>query len=300
MKICLLGGSGFVGKNLLPALLKCGHIVNIFDYSGASDLKLDDSNQVNYVQGNFNQFKNFDFVLEDVEVVYHLISTTLPDSSNLNPALDITDNVVSTLEFLEIAKNKGVKKIIFFSSGGTVYGQPEVLPISESHPTNPRCSYGIHKLTIEKYLALYCQLYGLDYTILRVSNPYGPHQNIGRNQGLISATVYRIQNELPIEIWGDGSVIRDYLHIQDVVNAGVKALNYEGPYKIFNISSGKGRSINEVIQSISNKMGKKIKIIHLGERSFDVKSNILSNDLARRELGWAPLISMDDYIDSIK
>ena len=275
-------------------------IVNIFDYTSAGELKLQDSTRVNYYKGNFKEFKNFDSALEGVEVIYHLISTTLPASSNDNPAQDIMDNIVSTLEFLDIAKNKGVKKIIFFSSGGTVYGDPEFLPITESHPTNPRCSYGIHKLTIEKYLALFFQLYGLDYSILRVSNPYGPYQNVGRNQGLITATVHRIQNDLPLEIWGNGSVIRDYLHIQDVVSAGIKVLSYKGPHKIFNISSGKGRSITEVIQLISKQIGKKIKINYLAERSFDVQSNILSNELARRELGWTPQISMEEYIDSIK
>jgi UDP-glucose 4-epimerase len=193
-----------------------------------------------------------------------------------------------------------VKKIIFLSSGGTVYGKANFLPITESHLTNPCCSYGIHKLTIEKYLALFFQLYGLDYTILRASNPYGPHQNIGRNQGLIATTINRIQNGLPLEVWGDGSVIRDYLHVQDLVSAGIRVLNYEGPHKIFNISSGKGRSINEVIQIISKQMGKKAKIIHLAERGFDVESNILSNELAKNELGWMPLMSIEEYIDSIK
>lgn len=300
MNALLLGGCGFIGKNLSLELIRQGHKVTIFDNTFQDDLNSVALNQIKYIRGDFTDFINFDSALNHIDVVYHLISTTLPANSNLNPEYDIQENVVATIKFLEMARIKRLKKIIFFSSGGTVYGEPKFLPITEMHSTNPLCSYGIQKLTIEKYLSLYYRLYGIEYVVLRVSNPYGPYQKLESSQGLINSIIYKIQNQLPIEVWGDGTVIRDYIHVQDVVSAGIMALDYSGLNNIFNISSGEGLSVNEVIRNISKYIGKKAKIIYLDEREFDVKTNILSNELARKELGWDPTISLEEYIEKIK
>lgn len=147
--------------------------------------------------------------LEGIDVVFHLASTTLPKTSNDDPGYDVRSNVVDTIQLLEACVDAGVRKVIFASSGGTVYGVPERLPIKEDHPTNPISSYGIVKLTIEKYLGLFHYLYGLDYAALRISNPYGPYQDPAGQQGAISVFLHRILSGQPIAIWGDGEIVRE-------------------------------------------------------------------------------------------
>src|SRR4029434_4711286 len=174
------------------------------------------------------------------EVVFHMISTTIPKSSNDNPAYDVESNLVGTLRMLEAARKAGVRKVVFASSGGTVYGIPKVVPINESHPTDPICSYGISKLAVEKYLHLYHALHGLDYCILRIGNPYGEGQRPTAAQGAVGVFLYKALHGGVIEIWGDGTVTRDYIYIGDVIQAFLKAMTYSGEHRLFNIGAGEG------------------------------------------------------------
>jgi len=189
-----------------------------------------------------------------------------------------------------------IPKIIFISSGGTVYGNPMYLPIDEKHPTDPLVSYGITKLAIEKYLQLYSHLYGIRAITLRVANPYGERQRIETAQGAIGVFLHHALKGLPVEIWGDGSITRDYIHVSDVAEAFVRAVEYSDAKSCFNISSGAGTSLNELIGMLENVLGKRVEIRYLPGRPFDVPVSILSNDLARDELEWAPSISMRDGI----
>ena len=198
--------------------------------------------------------------LAGCDVLYHLISTTTPQISNDDPVGDVESNVISTINMLKEATKAGVKKIIFFSSGGTIYGVPQYTPIREEHPTEPICSYGIQKLTTEKYLHLFYVLYGLEYGILRIANPYGPRQSPYSGQGVVAAFVHRAVTGQPIEVWGDGSVVRDYVYAADVAKAAVAMLNYSGRHRIFNIGSGTGKSLLEIIHSIEALSGVSIKI----------------------------------------
>jgi UDP-glucose 4-epimerase len=189
-----------------------------------------------------------------------------------------------------------VQKIIFISSGGTVYGTPHYLPIDEQHPTNPLVSYGITKLTIEKYLQMFESLHGIKAITLRVANPYGERQRIETAQGAVGVFLHRALKDTPIEIWGDGSVTRDYIHISDVAEAFLQAINYTGTKRIFNISSGLGISLNELIGLLENVLGKSIVRHYLPARPFDVPVSVLSNALAKEHLQWSPLTSMSNGI----
>lgn len=222
----------------------------------------------------------------------HLVCTTRPKSSNDEPIFDVQSNVISTLQLLEEMRELGIKKILFASSGGTVYGPPITTPIDEDHPTNPTTSYGITKLTIEKYLLLHKLLHGLQPIILRVANPYGERQRVEYAQGVVAAFLKRALAGEPIEIWGDGSVVRDYLHIDDVAQAFASALNYQGESCIFNIGSNSGTSLNQLVSILSEKLGRELEVIHQPGRDFDVKSNVLSCELARTALRWEAKISM--------
>jgi len=235
--------------------------------------------------------------IEGVDVVLHLVSTTLPKNSNDDPIYDVQTNVVGTLQMLNAMAARNVRKIVFISSGGTVYGIPKYLPIDESHPTDPLVSYGITKLVIEKYLHLYERMYGLKAIMLRVANPYGERQRIETAQGAIGVFLHHALSGKPIEIWGDGSVTRDFIHISDVAEAFVQAVAYSGSKSVFNISSGSGTSLNELISILEEILNKPIEPHYLPSRPFDVPVSVLSNDLAGVELHWSPSISMREGIE---
>jgi UDP-glucose 4-epimerase len=188
---------------------------------------------------------------------------------------------------------KGVKKVVFISSGGTVYGNSVYLPIDEQHPTNPITSYGITKLAIEKYLLMFQHLYGIQATILRVSNPFGERQRIETAQGVVTTFIDRALRRQPIEIWGDGGATRDYLYISDVAEAFARAVDYTGRESVFNISSGTGFSLNELIETIEGIVKRQVDHIHLPGRPFDVQKSVLCNSLAKQELGWEPSVSLE-------
>jgi UDP-glucose 4-epimerase len=231
-----------------------------------------------------------------MDVILHLVSTTLPKNSNDDPIYDVQSNVVGTLQMLNAMVTHKVGKIVFISSGGTVYGNPVYLPIDENHPTNPLVSYGITKLIIEKYLQMYSHLHGIRAITLRVANPYGERQRIETAQGAVGVFLNRALKNLPIEVWGDGSVTRDYIHISDVAEAFVKAVEYSGTKQCFNISSGAGTSLNALIGMLEDVIGRKVQILYQPGRLFDVPASVLSNDLARDELKWTPSVTMWDGV----
>lgn len=297
MKIVIFGGGGFIGSTIADRLLLDGHELRIFERPRvASYRKFAETERVEWMTGDFSSTHDVSDAIIGMDVVMHLVSTTLPKSSNDDPIYDVQSNVVATLQMLNAMVAHNVGKIVFISSGGTVYGTPTYLPIDENHPTNPLVSYGITKLTIEKYLQMYSHLYGINAIALRVANPYGERQRIETAQGAVGVFLHHALKGLPIEIWGDGSVTRDYIHISDVAEAFVRALEYSGEKSCFNISSGTGTSLNELIGTLGEVLGKPIERRFLAGRSFDVPVSVLSNDLARDELGWSPSISMREGI----
>jgi UDP-glucose 4-epimerase len=182
-----------------------------------------------------------------------------------------------------------VRKIVFISSGGTVYGIPHEVPIPESASTDPISAYGISKLAIEKYLALYHYLYGCDYSVLRVANSFGPYQSPHRRQGLIAAFMHRIARGQAVEIWGDGRVVRDFVYIDDVIDAVLAAAVYGGSHRVFNVGAGIGRSVLEVVTDIADVLGRPdVAPIHKPGRATDVPVNVLNIALIQREFGWSP------------
>jgi len=290
MRCLILGGNGFLGRHLCLKLSRNNN-VTVFDrhLPPASEFV----SSVKYVSGDFGNVENIEDVMKACDVVFHLISTTVPKSSNDDPMSDVHDNVLPTIRMLSLAVKHKIKKVIFSSSGGTVYGIPESVPVNESHSTNPTCSYGICKLTIEKYLYLYSKLYGLDYMVLRISNLYGEGQSLGVEQGVIGTLINRVKTNSELEIWGDGEIVRDYIYIADVVSAFNQALYYTGPFKVFNIGSGVGVSINSVITAIESLIMKDVLKTYVDGRVLDVPVNILDNTLSKRELDWDVAYSLE-------
>lgn len=295
-KCLVLGGNGFLGKDLIRHLLDCGYSVRVFDRSN-NGMKWESS--VEWCEGDFLNTQDLENAMSGCDVIFHLITMSLPQSSNDNPVYDVQSNLVGTIKMLSIAVKCGIKQIVFPSSGGTVYGVPEKTPTSENQPTNPICSYGITKLAIEKYLHLFCQLYGLDYRILRISNPYGEGLRMDAPQGAIGVFIGKAMRQELIQIWGDGSVVRDYLYISDVSSAFVNAMNYSGKTRVFNIGSGVGTSLNQILDSIESKMGKLVKRSYIEPRGVDVPVSILDNTLSCSELSWNPKVNLDEGIGRV-
>jgi UDP-glucose 4-epimerase len=295
MKISILGGNGFVGRKLVQKLSEQNDaILNVLDFS--FDNKEDVNSPLNFFKVDF---KNTDQVIECVkgsDVVFHLISSSNPFFSVQNPLHDFENDLSPLVNFLNKIKNSNVKKIIFLSSGGTVYGNSNKLPFDENSQTNPVNPYGISKLISEKYIDYFCRKQSIDFIIIRPSNLYGPGQNYNKYQGILIHLLRNHLIEKTSTIFGDGSSKRDYLFIDDLISALVSFVGYDGKYNLFNISSGLGISINELINHIYRTLDIKLMLNFVDSREFDVTSNILSNKLISHELNWRPCFDIEKGI----
>lgn len=295
MRCVIFGGGGFIGSAIADRLLQDGHMLRIFERPRVKPYRrFSESEKVEWVTGDLLSIHDVSEAMVGMDAVLHLVSFTLPKSSNDDILYDVQTNLVATIQLLDAMLAQNVKQIVFISSGGTVYGVPRYVPIDENHPTDPLVSYGITKLTIEKYLLMYQRLHGIRSTILRVSNPYGPRQRVETAQGAATTFLYRALNNMQIEVWGDGSVVRDYIYISDVADAFATVLTYQGQKSVFNISSGVGTSLNDLIFEIERLLGRHIARKYIDARPFDVPISVLSNELAGKEFGWQPKVGLQD------
>jgi len=297
MKRCVvLGANGFIGNHLCRTLLAAGHQVVAFDiardFSGLQDVS---GERLETLSGDFLDRATVRQALRGSDWVFHLVSTTLPASSNQNMLFDVQSNVVASVALLEECRDHGVEKLVFASSGGTVYGVPETLPVTEEAATGPVVSYGVTKLMIEKYCYLFRHQFGLNSICLRLANPFGPGHH-GSAQGAISVFLRRLLQGQPIVIWGDGSVVRDYLYIGDTADAFLRAACYRGSRHVFNIGSGQGYSLNQVIARLEAVTGRAPEVIFEAARGFDVPRIVLDSRWAHTELEWQPVIDLDEGI----
>lgn len=292
MNILVLGGNGFIGSHVVDHLVAAGrHRVRVFDRSPEKYRRpLPD---VDYMSGSFDDTFLIAEALQDVDIVVHLISTTLPSTSNLDPEEDIRSNLISTIRLLEKMRKEGVRRIVYLSSGGTVYGDTRVSLISEDHLLNPVCSYGVVKVAIENYLNMYQNLYGLEPLVLRASNPYGPRQGHIGVQGLIGTFLNKFIRGEPLEIWGDGRVVRDYIYIDDLARLCVNAIekNVTG---VFNAGSGVGHSINEVVETLKNVAEVDLDVRYKEGRCFDIQRSVLDIQRAKQVFDWQPEITLEE------
>lgn len=293
--VLVIGGNGFIGRNVVRHLLQCGYQVFSLDRHHS----LVPEKNLSLVQGDLN-FADLVDLLDKVDSAVYLASSSLPADSTKNPIADIEDNLFSLIRFLMLLEGRVGFKFVYASSGGTVYGPSNEDRLTEQSPTDPICAYGISKLAAEKYIAMLSQRMGFHSTVLRLSNPYGPGQNPHKPQGAVGVFLYRVLNNLPIEIWGDGSVVRDYIWIGDVNRAFEKALNYHGPVKLFNIGSGLAVSLNQLIHEIEQASNTKASVKYGDSRKVDVPKNVLDVSLAETCLGWKPQTSLNSGLERYK
>lgn len=289
----VIGGNGFVGSHLIDELIRQSWEVVVLDLQERRYDPIPAA--VHFIRGSLAQPYLLREALTAVDVVFHLAWATIHESSNQDPTADVTANLVTSIHLLEACRQQGVRRIVFTSSGGTVYGPARELPITEAHAQNPVNAYGITKLAVEKYLQMFNHLYDLDYAILRPSVPYGPRQNPLGRQGAAAVFLYRVACGLPITIWGDGSVSRDYFYISDMTNALIAAAGQElDEHRIFNIGGAEEVSLNHLLEQVENTVGAKALVNFQPSRKFDAARVVLDTSLARRELGWQPAVSLAD------
>ena len=288
MNKLILGAGGFLGTNLTIEYFKRGNTdIRVFDYNESylENIKKECSNAITYISGDFNLNTNIDELVKDVDIVYHLISTSIPATSNLAIEKDLKENVIMTTRLLDACVRQDVKKIVFISSGGAVYGKEDKMPLKEDAPSKPISSYGIQKITIEKLLYLYDYLYGLDYRVIRLANPYGPYQRPNGRLGVVTTFINDVIHNKHLKVFGDGEIVRDYIYVDDAINAIINIVEGEGKdrngkvYKTFNVGSGVGKSINSVIEDIRKIFDKNIEVEYVDGRKSDVPINYLDISL---------------------
>lgn len=293
MKAVLLGGSGFIGTHLAAALVGAGYEVwNCDERPPAAAGEA----AARWVQADCYAADSGALapVLRNADLVYHLAWRYLPAESNRQVGAEAQANVPGTLCLLQGCVEAGVGRVVFFSSGGSVYGPAQYLPIPETHPTEPLSAHAISKLAAEKYLALFDRLHGQDYVILRPGNPFGPGQDPAGGQGVIAAFLARAAAGLPLEVWGDDSVTRDYFYVGDLACAALLAGQTAHSRTVYNIGSGAGRSLRDVIAAVECVLGRKLEVHRLPGRPSDTPANVLDIGKARRLLGWEPQVSFEE------
>ncbi len=293
MKVLVIGGGGFIGHHMVRDLAGRGHEVTVLGRSAAAARPMPAG--VGYVQGSMLDTGLLERLLAKADAVAHLASTTVPATGDKNPTADVESNLIGTLRLLTAMVKTGCNRVLFVSSGGTVYGIPQNIPINEGDPLNPICSYGIVKVAIESYLDLYTRNFGLSHVTIRASNPYGPYQGNMGLQGVIGTFLNRAYNGEAIDIWGDGSTIRDYVFVADLCRLCVDALesNRTGTY---NGAGGHGASVQHIAEVVQEVTGRKLTINYLPGRPFDVPTSILCIEKAKHDFGWVPDVGLREGI----
>jgi len=319
MKILVTGGAGFIGSNVVDALVKDGHEVTVLD--NLSTGKEENINpEVKFYNIDLLDMESLELAFREFkpDVVNHHAAQIDVRKSVKDPAFDAETNIIGSINLFELSINYGVRRIIFASTGGALYGEPEKLPASEDTPIEPLSPYGVSKYCVENYLNYFKRLYelrdrhaslrsahddkeersvGIERVILRYANVYGPRQDPLGEAGVVAIFTGKIlKGEKPV-IYGDGTQTRDYVYVEDVVKANVLAL--EGKEGTYNIGTGKETSVNELIEVFSKVLGREIKPEYTPPRIGEVHRISLDGEKAKKELGFVPKYSLEEGISIV-
>ncbi|MDE2240078.1 MAG: NAD-dependent epimerase/dehydratase family protein [Rhodospirillales bacterium] len=292
----IIGGGGFIGRHVGLALASRGQRATLTGRNKPDFLQnLTLSTLLSWRDLNM-QNADWDEQIRGVDVVHFYAWGSLPSTANADPKADLELNLGALLGLLDALKRRGHGRVVFSSSGGTVYGPLQQVPVPETHILAPINAYGASKATAEIYLNLYKAMHGLDCRIARIANPFGAGQDVSRGLGAVTAFMNRALNNQPIEIWGTGEVVRDFVHIADVAEclaqlATAPALNGQ---HVFNIGSGTGTSLNEIVMALETRLNRKLIVNRKPSRAFDVPSNVLCIERVKKVLGWQPRLSFSD------
>jgi UDP-glucose 4-epimerase len=295
MRILVLGGSGFLGSHIVDKFLAEKHDVAVYDLYPERFRRSPAG--IKFHIGDFGNVGALDeLIATGFDAIIHCVSTTTPKSSNESPEFDIQSNVIGTLYLLDLCVKHKVGKLVFMSSGGTVYGDiGDKVMVDETHAVRPMCSYGVSKLTIEHYLDVYKHLRGLDYVALRLSNPYGERQSPMRALGALTVFLHRTLKRQNVEIWGDGGVTRDFIYVGDVANA-VYLATVNPVSGVYNVGTGSGLSLRDILREIAEVVGSEPEVNWLPSRSFDVPRIVLDASKLKNATHWRCVVPLKDGV----
>jgi UDP-glucose 4-epimerase len=295
--IGVFGAGGFLGRHIVRRL--SAGAVPVRAVCRKRDIAFDREFEplADLLEGDLRQPLAMSEALEGIETVIQLISSSSPGLGNEHAIADIEENVIPHVEFLQSCVHAGVRRYVFISSGGTVYGPDAPVPTAETWPCTPISSHGITKLTVEKYIQMYGRVDGLEYAILRLSNPFGPGQIFRKGQGLIPAILDLHRRNRPVRIYGTGAARRDFIYVDDVVDAVVAAIELpDAVQATINVGSGQARSVMEVVEAIETQIGKPFEKRFVPARATDVDVSFLDISLAASLLNWRPKTAFEDAI----
>ena len=293
MKILVTGGAGFIGSHIAEAFINAGHNVSILD-NLSTGFKKNINPKAHFIQSDICSKDILQiFEKEKFDVVNHHAAQVDVRKSVNDPIFDANTNILGSINLLQCCIKTGVKKFMFASTGGAVYGEQEYFPADENHPTRPLSPYGITKLAIEKYIYFYWNEYKLNYTILRYANIYGPRQNPFGEAGVIAIFAHKLlKNENPI-INGNGNQTRDYVFVEDVVKANLLTLKDEKS-EIYNIGTGKETNVNKIFSTLNNFAGGKAVEMHGPAAKGEQQRSVISSEKLFRTFNWKPSVLIDE------
>jgi UDP-glucose 4-epimerase len=301
MTCCVIGGSGFIGRVVVRQLIAGGRDVRVIGRREQRPAELDKG--AAYLRGDYGDRAFLEKALSGVDEVIDLAYSTVPKSSFEDPIHDILTNLPQSVNLLQLAaEKKGIRKLLVVSSGGTVYGPVLKVPIPEEHPTNPISSYGITKLAVEKYALMYHRLFDVPATVIRPGNAYGEGQIPYRGQGFIATAIASILKKEAVTVFGGDRIIRDYIHVADVADGIVAALESGKIGVCYNIGSGAGLTTNQVLASIAflaQKTGREVVVEQRPLRAFDVPVNILDCSRIQADTGWRAKIGFPEGLEKV-
>jgi len=293
-KILITGGAGFIASHLTDKLIEKGNDVVVIDDLSTGKKENLDSKAKFYEMDICDSEISKIFQEEKPEIVFHFAAQIDVRESVKDPIQDAKTNILGSLNLIQNCQE--VKKFIFASSGGAIYGDTDIIPTPETHPENPESPYGICKLTIEKYLHFYKKTFGLNYTGLRFANVYGPRQNSKGEAGVIAVFSDKMLKNQEVVINGDGEQTRDFIYLDDVVNAGLLAMEQEKS-DIYNISTGIETNINEIFKKIKELTNSDCEEIHAPEKKGEQKRSCLDNSKVKKELNWEPEYNLEKGLE---
>ena len=294
-KVVVIGANGFIGSHLVDALAASGFEVSAFDRFGSRDPSFTAKN-VRIFRGDFLSRADLEIAVQGQDFVFHFLSSTNPATSQSDSTLDIRTNVVQTVELLEACVKANVKHFYFASTGGAVYGPQQLDLFSENDPTLPVSPYAIGKLSIENYLRYFDVVHGLASTTLRISNPYGPRQKAHRRQGFIPIALRQILLKEPVVRFGDGTMVRDYIYVGDLVAMIVKMVDASRKFSTYNVGSGVGHSVSEVLDALRFVTKSDFTIVEEPTPASFVDRVVLDTSRYSAEFGPVALTKLDDGI----
>jgi UDP-glucose 4-epimerase len=294
MKVLVTGGAGFIASHVVDAYVKEGFEVVVVD--DLSTGRLSNLNpEVTFYKLDIRSPQLAEvFKKEKPDYINHHAAQMDVRRSVLDPLFDANVNILGSINLIECAKKFKVKRFIYISTGGAVYGEPEYLPCDENHPINPICQYGISKHTVEHYLFLYHLNYGLDYVVIRYPNVYGPRQDPCGEAGVVAIFTRAMLRGEQVTINGDGEQARDFVYVKDCARANVLALKTNNINTIYNIGCGQGTTVNEIFTLLKEITGYPRDPIYGPAKIGETRRIYLSAGKARQELGWMPIVDLEE------